>query len=156
LRRFFGIYPDGRLISILRDPLSWFTSAQGRDPEADAEGLLELWKRSAREMVEAERRYGERVRVVRFEQLVLDTEGVMRGLAEFLGIEFDPVLAVPTFNGYPVGPNSSYETSDTGVLTAPVERYKELLSDDQQQLIRGHCEALYQEALALTERQPAG
>jgi hypothetical protein len=37
------------------------------------------------------------------------------------------VLATPTFNGYPVGANSSYEVGTTGVLTDPVERYKEIL-----------------------------
>jgi sulfotransferase family protein len=155
LERFFRIYPDGRLISILRDPLSWYTSAQGRDPGADVEGLLELWKRSAREMLEADRRFGERVCVVRFDELVLDTAGAMRRLADLLGIDFDPQLTIPTFNGYPVGPNSSYETSHMGVLTDPVERYKELLSDQQQTLIRSECEDLYHEALALTERRGA-
>jgi hypothetical protein len=155
LETFFRIYPDGRLISILRDPLSWFSSAQGRDPEADVDALLELWKRSAREMLEAGRRYGERVCVVRFEELVLDTSAAMRRLAEFLGIDFDPVLTVPTFNGYQVGPNSSYETSQTGVLAEPVERYKELLSDEQQEQIRSECEELYHEALALTEQRAA-
>jgi hypothetical protein len=155
LEQFFGIYPDGRLISILRDPLSWFTSAQGRDPEAEPGGLLELWKRSAREMLEADRRYGERVCVVRFDELVLDTAATMRRLADWLGIEFDARLAVPTFNGYPVGPNSSYETRETGVLAEPVERYKRLLSDEQQELIRSECDELYQQALALTERQDA-
>jgi hypothetical protein len=153
LQRFFRIYPDGRLISILRDPLSWYTSAQGRDPEAEVEGLLELWKRSAREMLEADRRFGERFCVVRFDELVLDTAGTMRRLADFLGIDFDPQLAIPTFNGYPVGPNSSYETSHTGVLTEPVERYKKLLSDEQQELIRSECDELYQQALTLTQRQ---
>jgi hypothetical protein len=153
LQRFFRIYPDGRLISILRDPLSWYTSAQGRDPEAEVEGLLELWKRSAREMLDADRRFGERLFVVRFDELVLDTAATMRRLADFLGIDFDPQLAIPTFNGYPVGPNSSYETSHTGVLTEPVERYKKLLSDEQQELIRSECDELYQQALTLTQRQ---
>jgi hypothetical protein len=151
LDRFFELYPDGRLISILRDPYSWFTSAHGRDPEADADGLLALWKRSAGEMVEADRRYGERVRIVRFDELLRETEATMRGLAGFLGIDYDPVLTVPTFNGYPVGPNSSYETSGTGVLTDPVERHKDLLSDEQRELIRSQCEDLYQAAVAVTE-----
>jgi hypothetical protein len=155
LERFFGIYPDGRLISILRDPLSWFTSAQGRDPGAEPQGLLELWKRSAREMLEADRRFGERVCVVRFDELVLETAGTMRRLAGWLGIDFDARLAVPTFNGYPVGPNSSYETSRTGVLTEPVERYKQLLSDEQQAMIRSECDELYHQALALTEPRAA-
>ncbi len=148
LGKFFELYPDGRLISILRDPLSWFSSAQGRDPNAATEDLLEAWKRSASEMLEAEGRYGERVRIVRFERLLLDTPATMRELAEFLGIDFDERLTVPTFNGYPVGANSSYGERRTGVVSDPVERYKELLSDEQQELIRGECEDLYRQALA--------
>jgi hypothetical protein len=93
--------------------------------------------------------------VVRFDELVLDTAGTMRRLADWLGIEFDARLAIPTFNGYPVGPNSSYQTSQTGVLSDPVERYKQLLSDEQQELIRSECDDLHQQALALTERRAA-
>ena len=54
-------------------------------------------------MLEAERRYGDRVCIVRFDELVLDTAATMRRLADFLEIEFDPRLTTPTFNGYPVG-----------------------------------------------------
>ena len=147
LDRFFSIYPDGRLISILRDPLSWFTSASGRSPGAEAGTLLDVWKRSAREMLEARRRFGDRVAVVRFEDLVLDTAEAMRRLASWLGIDYDERLATPTFNGYSVGPNSSFETSETGVVQEPVERYRELLTHEQQERIRGECEELYREAL---------
>jgi hypothetical protein len=156
LDRFFSIYPDGRLISILRDPLSWFTSAKGRAPGSEPGTLLDIWQRSAREMLEARRRFGAQVAVVRFDELVLDTPGVMRRLADWLGIEFDERLLTPTFNGYPVGPNSSFETSETGVVSAPVERYRELLTDEQQEHIRRECDELYREALALTDPQPAG
>jgi hypothetical protein len=155
LKRYVDLYPDGRLISILRDPLSWYTSAQGRDPKADMGGLLELWKRSAEEMVAAKRSYEERVRIVRFDELVLDTPATMRLLAEFLGIDFEQRLTTPTFNGYPVGANSSYGEDRVGVVSDPVERYKELLSDEQQKLITAECQDLYDEALALTERRTA-
>jgi hypothetical protein len=150
--KLFELYPDGRLISIIRDPLSWYTSAQGRDPEADPEALLELWKRSAREMVEAKERHGDRVVVIRFEELVRETEKTMRTLAGFLEIDFDPVLTTPTFNGYPVGANSSYEVRSTGVVTDPVERHKEILSEEQRKRILGECEELHEAALALVER----
>jgi hypothetical protein len=156
LDKLFELYPDGRLISILRDPLSWFSSARGRDPEADVGGLLEAWKRSAGEMLEGSRRYEDRVYIVRFDELLLDTPGAMRRLAAFLGIDFDPRLTIPTFNGYPVGANSSYGVkSETGVVAAPVKRYKKVLSEEQQELIRGECEELHQEVLAVAERQPA-
>jgi hypothetical protein len=153
LDKLFELYPDGRLISILRDPLSWYSSAQGRDPEADSEVLLELWKRSASEMLEADRRFGERVCVIRFDELLLDTAGTMRRLAGFLEIEFDPLLTIPTFNGFPVGANSSYGMSDTGVAPDPVKRHEELLSDEQRAFVSGECDDLYQEALSLTERE---
>jgi hypothetical protein len=117
---------------------------------------LGVWMRSAREMLEAEQRLGERFRVVRFEELVLDTPGAMRRLASWLGIDYDERLATPTFNGYPVGPNSSFETSQTGVVPEPVERYRELLTDEQQEHIRSECEELYNEALALAGPQPVG
>ena len=51
LDKLFELYPDGRLISILRDPLSWYSSAQGRDPGADPEKLVEHWKHSVGEML---------------------------------------------------------------------------------------------------------
>ena len=147
--KLFELYPDGRLVSILRDPESWFTSAQGRDPEADPEPLIELWKRSAQEMIEAKGRYGDRVFILRFEDLVRQTERTMRALARFLEIDYDPVVATPTFNGYPVGANSSYEVRSTGVVRDPVERYKEILSDEQRKRILTECDELHKEALGL-------
>jgi hypothetical protein len=152
LDKLFELYPDGRLISILRDPLSWYSSALGRDPEADPDELLQRWERSAHEMMEAHRRFGERVCIIRFDELVLETEATMRTLADFLAIDFDPRLTIPTFNGYPVGANSSFEVHATGVVTDPVERHKELLSDEQRQLISSRCDELYREALPLAGR----
>ncbi len=57
----------------------------------------------------------------------------MRSLASFLGIDFDLVLTTPTFNGYPVGANLSYEVRTTGVGTDPVDRYKEILDEEQRE-----------------------
>jgi hypothetical protein len=148
LEKLFELYPEGRLISILRDPLSWLASAQTRSPATEAEVHIGMWKRSVGEMLEASRRHGERVRIVRFEALVLDTEAPMRSLAEFLDIRFDIQLTAPTFNRYPMGPNSSYELSGTGVATESLDRYQQVLSSEQQDLVRRECEPVHQEALA--------
>jgi hypothetical protein len=72
----------------------------------------------------------------------------MRSLADFLNIDFDPQLTVPTFNRHPTGPNSSYEIDSTALVTGPVERYKEVLSKERQEFVRRECEDLYEEALA--------
>ena len=154
LDRYFQIYPEGRLISILRDPWSWFTSAQGRDPKADPDILLEAWKRSAGEMLRASREHGDQFHVARFDELVLDTRKAMRRLSKFLGIDYSPKLAAPTFNDFPVGANSSFDTKEVGVVKDPVQRYDKVLSDAQKDLIKTGCEELYQETLALAEQSP--
>jgi hypothetical protein len=112
------------------------------------------------EMLEASRRHRDRVSIVRFDAIVLDTEATMRSLAEFLKIDFDRQLTVPTFNRHPTGPNSSYEMGSTELATEPLERYREVLSKDQQEFVRRECEELYEEALAFlsdpNREEPAG
>jgi hypothetical protein len=152
LERLFGIYPDGRLISILRDPLGWYASAQRRSQATQPEELLEVWKRSVAQMLDASRRYPERVFIVRFEELVLETEAAMRRLASFLGIYYHPQLAVPTFNRYLTGPNSSFEIRSTGIVAEPVERGANSLSAERRALVGRRCGEQYREALAVLAR----
>jgi hypothetical protein len=149
LTRFFKLYPDGRLISILRDPLSWYTSEQGRNPGPVTVGRVAGWTKSTQQMRRAAEEHRKQLFIVRFDELVLDTAGVMGRLAAFLDIEFDPILTTPTFNRYPVGANSSFGVGRTGVVTDPVERYKRVLSEEQQKLIRDECWDLYEAVLEL-------
>lgn len=67
---------------------------------------IELLHRAIAELRDADAR---RLRVVRFEDLVTDTEAVMQDVATFLGIEFDDCLLVPTMNGEPWHGDSSFE-----------------------------------------------
>ena len=72
-----------------------------------------MWCRSAEAMREASERFGERVLLLTYEELVLETEETMRRVAGRIGITMSPVLREPTFNGRPIRANS----------TEPVERY---------------------------------
>jgi hypothetical protein len=150
LEKLFELYPDGRLISILRDPLSWYASEQARIKEPVTVDRVAGWQKSAHQMRRAAEAYPHRVFIVRFDELVLDTPGTMSRLADFLDIDFDPILATPTFNRYPVGANSSYGIKKTGVVSDPVERYKRVLPAEQQKLIRDECWDLYEEVLELS------
>ena len=153
---FFGAYPDGRLISILRDPLSWMASARGRQVikgEHDTERLIAMWKRSTWEMIEAKNERGKVVSIVRFDDLVRTTGGVMRMLSRTMKIKFTEGLTVPTFNMRPIGANSSYPVgAKQGVISEPLTRHKSVLSKEDVRLISEQCDALHDEALRLADR----
>ena len=132
MESFFQIYPDGRLISIVRDPRNWFPSAVRHDPVkyGDIKGALGLWNKSTQAMIRNKERFGERVCIIRFEDLVNATEPVMRYLALFLGIQFHEILLTPTFNKFPIRANTSFGVEEKGILHSTLMRYKTLNEED--------------------------
>jgi hypothetical protein len=151
VEKFFAAYPDGTLISIVRDPRPWFVSASSYAPEhyGDVEVALEVWGRSVDAALEASEEYGERVVVLTYEQLVLDTEATMRLLAERLGIGMVPELLQPTFNGRPILANSSESVQRHGVLRERVEAYRDSLDPETAALIAELAGDRYERVAAL-------
>jgi hypothetical protein len=137
LRCFGELYPDGRLVSVVRDPASWAVSAARRNARyADRGVAIATW----REAVEtALRLQGERpdgVAIVPFEALVGDTERTMKALAEFLGIEFTDDLLEPTLNGQATKANSSFPVEGSGVIEGPLSRSEQLPAEDRAEIER--------------------
>lgn len=129
LERFEAIYPDGRLISLVRRPESWYPSARGRSLEwRRLEPAVGYWRSSVETVLAEHERLGDRHRVLLFEDLVGATAETMRGVAAFLRIDNVPLLTTPTFNGRPTVPNSSFNLNDRDVSTSPLEQYKTTLS----------------------------
>ena len=125
---FFKVYPDGRLISIIRDPKNWFPSASRHNLEkyGDLGKALSQWNESAEGMLRNKERYGDRLSIIRFEDLVKCTEAVMRYLAKFLSIQFDDILLTPTFNKIAIKPNTSFKLEAPGITASVLYRYKTL------------------------------
>ena len=128
MESFFEIYPDGRLIFIVRDPNSWFPSAKKRWPGSytDVGRAAGEWNKSAQAMLWNKEKYGGCVCIIKFEDLIRKTEAAMRFLAEFLGIEFDDILLTPTFNKFPVKANASFKVKDQGTLNSLLSTEKTL------------------------------
>ncbi len=126
---FFSCYPDGCLVTMARDPRSWYASAKRFAYKwGNREQMLDLWENSARATLEHRRRYGDKVYVIIFDDLLRDTESVMRSLADHLGIRFDPILLEPTFNGFRIKADSSYDVKEHGVIQEPLQRYRKTLT----------------------------
>ncbi|CAB1056248.1 hypothetical protein D1BOALGB6SA_984 [Olavius sp. associated proteobacterium Delta 1] len=128
MESFFDIYPEGRLISVVRDPKNWFPSANRHETDkyGDIKKALEQWNASARSMVRNKKAFGDRVCMITFENLIQRNESVMRHLADFLAIGFDDILLTPTFNKIPVKPNTSFKIESPGIMVSALERYKTL------------------------------
>ena len=128
MEAFFEIYPDGRLISVIRDPKNWYPSAARHRPHLyeDMNSALELWMKSARAMLLNKKRYGDRVCILTFEDLVGKTQSVMRYLAELLDIKFVDILLIPTFNKYPIKANTSFKAQQHGIINGTLQRHESL------------------------------
>jgi len=120
MQSFFEIYPDGRLISILRDPKNWFPSANRHfeDKYGDIKQALSQWCENAKAMLNNKKKYGDRVCIITFDDLVQRTELAMRYLADFLKIRFDDILLTPTFNKIPIKPNTSFKLENPGITAS--------------------------------------
>ena len=81
--------------------------------------------------VEKQDRYKNRVIIISFEDLIKNTEAVMRLLADFLKIEFDDILTVPTFNRFPMVANTSFRPEKAGSIASnTLSRHKTLTGSE--------------------------
>jgi hypothetical protein len=151
--RFFSAYPDGTLVSIVRDPRGWYTSASTYRSELydDLDEAIGLWLRSAEAALDARARFGERVVLLTYEQLVLDTERMMERIAERIGIQMAPVLLVPTFNGRPVRANSSARVDRHGIVADRADAHRDVLDAATAARIDELAGGLYARVSALVE-----
>jgi hypothetical protein len=148
---FFNIYPDGRLISLIGNPHIWYRSALQEEPEKYADVNLSVmrWQENLHSALWTKERYADRTCLISVEDLVNKPEPVMQHLAEFLGIQYDPNLLIPTFNGYPISVGDSFKTAVDDIIN---HHSKEIptLSSDQSKIIAEMTKAKYQTALKET------
>lgn len=124
MRHFHAAYPDGWLVSVIREPSAWYASIKAAStnkrwkrydnyPEgirpnagfADAEAsyltnIQAIYRNAAL--------FGERFILIDYNELVSNREQVMRYLAERLSLDWSPDLGRQTFNGIPATPNTSF------------------------------------------------
>jgi hypothetical protein len=150
MKSLFDIYPEGRLISVIRDPKNWFPSATRHqtDKYGEINRALDQWLESAGSMIKNKQQHSDRVCIIKFEDLVKRTDAIMRHLAGFLDISFDHILLTPTFNKTPIKPNTSFKLEKPGIMTSAVERYK-TLNSEQLDLIKEKTADVYEQVLGL-------
>jgi hypothetical protein len=85
--------PNAQMIHMVRDPRARYAVVRltsGRRGKLGWE--TEQWRHSIELALRNQRRYAGRYRVVRFEDLLANTERVLREVCDFLGEAYDPVM----------------------------------------------------------------
>lgn len=147
--RYDANYFDGRVISVLRDPWSWFVSARRWSLRfAHVEVALYRWRRAVERALAYRDQRPDRIELVAFDDLILDTYGVMDRLSTFLDIPFTETLVMPTINGSRVDNNSSFSGTGAGAVSRePATNRRAQLSDDDAAAIDARVGELWQSAL---------
>ena len=136
---FLATCPDGKILTLIRGPASWYASARAHGYE-DAEGALDLWAQSAEASMALAERRPDACKQLFFDDLVLDNRAVMEDVARFCGIRWEDMLTRPTFNGFDIPSNSRFE-SKMGVDTSVVDRWRKVLSADEAAWIEKYLSA---------------
>jgi hypothetical protein len=125
MTRFRDDYPDGWLISIIREPLGWYRSVKqrtidyphrynksfvlGLNPYGGYQRAEAAYLANLSAIRQNANLFGDRFIPLSYDGLVENTEAIMRGLAARLGLEWHQSLLSQTFNGMPIAPNSSFQ-----------------------------------------------
>jgi len=148
--RFIEDYPDGHIVSSVRDPRTWYASSSRHSSiYKNVSVAIDLWKKSTKGILDLNRKRPDYIFVSTYEKLVSENEQVMQNMAAFLGLDFDESLLMPTYASKPILPNSSYARNTYGVNTESTKTKAEL-SDDDLSYIEREAMPLYEEAAALT------
>jgi hypothetical protein len=83
---------------------------------------MRAWSASTASMIRNRRSYGASVVIVPFERLITDTGAAMQSVCGQLGLDYEPALNSPTFNGDATIANSSFAVADEGVIADPLSR----------------------------------
>ena len=147
----FDIYPEGRLIALIREPAQWYAAASKRELQlyGSIDTALNRWRDYTRGLLETRNKFADRIFLIKFEDLINRTDRVMQHLAAFLEISFEESLLVPTFNGYPIQTGSDRGSAH---LDRNHQQLNESVGLDKNQLdtIEQMTAADYQSALQQT------
>ncbi len=118
-----------RGVVVVRDPRGTMSSQQKRWSRGGAAAVRTFARRwaTADRLVAQYQAELPAALVVRYEDLVLDTEPHMRRIADALGLDWDPILVTPTRGGEPWGGNSSFGDKAAGISDHSLRRWEQSL-----------------------------
>ena len=133
-----SFFPDAKIIVSIRDPRDflisykerWQTASEGHMPRIKMlyHPIVTaiLWKASVRRILRSSRTFENKaIHVIKYEQLVTNTESVVSELCEFIDESFEPEMLDIEAN------NSSIVGNEKGIFTSSIGRWKGGLGEEE-------------------------
>lgn len=154
LEQFFNTFKDGYFMHTIREPKAVTASlknysffATGKNPESIPENFIDLsinrWLLAAYMAINNRRQFGNRYLIVLYEDLILNDEKTLRDICNQINLEFDMGMLVPTFGNKVWGGNSSFGKMPAKVSSQNLEKYKEVLNQEEQDMVDGALKEIY-------------
>lgn len=143
LDQFFSTFEDGYFMHTIREPKAVTASlknysffATGKNPESIPANFIDLsidrWLLAAYMAIKNRKQFGDRYLVVLYEDLILNDEKTLKGICGQINLNFHEGMLVPTFGNEVWGGNSSFGKMPAKVSSQNLEKYKEVLSQGEQ------------------------
>jgi hypothetical protein len=132
--KFFGDFPDGHMIHVVRHPFAGYADTKRRPFPLSLERYAWTWNLCQHAALVAEQRYPGSFHLLRFEDLVADPEGTLGPILERMGFAWSERCAAPTFNGETMESIAPWGTIRTPTTRANEETKAELSAEEQEQL----------------------
>jgi hypothetical protein len=154
LDEIFAFQPSAQVVCLSRDPRAVTASYRDwkrRSTKREGPGMRSrdrkrarssydpvlnafLWRGAMRASLRARTRYGEeQIHILRYEELLTDPEAAIRGLANWLWLDYVPaMLDVPIVQ-------SSYSIAETGISKEPLDRWRTKLTSAEISAVQMCC-----------------
>lgn len=140
--RVLEAWPTARIVQLVRDPRDRYASVVGRRGPGhnSAASIMGRWLKSVRAGERQARRHPDSFMMLKFEDLVLETESRLREVCEFLELEYDERMFEMGGGDDRAseGANSSFDSIPRGSISRrPIGRYREHLDEGTVARIQG-------------------
>lgn len=137
------LFPEAKLVQVIRDPRAIFASFKNRimnqyGTHAKAHRLPRSWNNSARQIPRL-RRDPSRFLIIRYEDLIQNTRATLQKICQFGGFDFSEEMLEPTRAGGGWEGNSAFHESFKGISTASLDLWKDRLTMNEIWWIELHC-----------------
>ena len=92
-------FPNVRIVHIIRNPFSAYRDTKRRPFPQPLSKYLITWNIYHSTVEMYAKMFPENVRIFRYEDLVGDKQSFMKGLSDFIGVEFSESMLYPSWNG---------------------------------------------------------